>query len=57
MLVTSRFTAWGYALTPLLSQTLFILDTCVLLLSHLTPYKDRIFFLCLSWGSGGRGAC
>lgn len=55
--MTSRFTAWGYALTPLLSQTLFILDTYVLLLSHLTPYKDRIFFLCLSWGSGGRGAC
>lgn len=33
MLVASQFTAWGHALTLALSQTLFILDTCALLLA------------------------
>lgn len=41
MLMPSRFTAWGHALTLLLSQTLFILGMRALPPSILTPYRKE----------------
>lgn len=52
MLMPSRFTAWGHALTLLLSQTLFILGMRALPPSILTPYKEGVFFCQSSEGSG-----
>lgn len=56
MLMPSRFTAWGHALTLLLSQTLFILGMRALPPSILTPYKEGVFFCHLSQSSEGSGA-